>query len=291
MNSNLSIKDLENISGVKAHTIRIWEKRYRLIKPERTPTNIRFYDNTDLKKLLNISSLISKGMKISKAAMLSSEKLHEAIENLQKNDSVNSEKLLVNDLIIATLNCDVFSFEKYYSGYRKKHGFEATVEKILYPLLVRIGLLWSVNKMNIGQEHFASQLVRKKLFAAINALPHKASDNKYLLYLPEKQHHEIGLLYAHYLILKKGNQSVYLGPNVPLSYVKSCSETIKATHILCSFIIPIAKDKMLVYLDKMNDYFKDGQVIIHNNKKDKLDIGKRPSMSLISSIDDLKKMI
>lgn len=291
MKTNLSIKDLENLSGVKTHTIRVWEKRYNLIKPQRTATNIRFYENKDLKKILNVSSLISSGMKISTAAKLSTEKLNSAVENLQKNSKDTFETLLINDLVIATLNCDIFLFDKSYTGYRKKYGFEASVEKILYPLLVRIGLLWTVNKINIAQEHFSSQLIRQKLFTAINELSIKASASKFLLYLPESQHHEIGLLYAHYLIKKKGIQCVYLGPNVPLSYVKSCAETIKATHVLCSFTIPISKDKMAAYMETMNEYFKDCKVIIHSSRLDKLDTEKHKSMSFLSTIDDLKNML
>ena len=291
MKTNLTIKDLENLSGVKTHTIRVWEKRYNLIEPQRTATNIRFYENKDLKKLLNVSSLISSGMKISTAAKLSTEKLNSAVENLYKNSKDTFETLVVNDLVIATLNFDFFLFDKSYTGYCKINGFEASIEKILYPLLVRIGLLWTVDKINIAQEHFLSQLIRQKLFTAINEVSIKASASKFLLYLPENQHHEIGLLYAYYLIKKKGIQCVYLGPNVPLSYAKYCAETIKATHVICSFTIPISKGKMAAYMETMSEYFKDYKVIIHSSMLDKLDTQKHQSLSFLSTIDDLKKML
>jgi DNA-binding transcriptional MerR regulator len=291
MENNLSIKDLENLSGIKAHTIRVWEKRYNFIQPQRTATNIRFYLNNDLKKLLNVTALMNSGMKISKAAILETNKLNEAIENLQKTDLDTFEKLLVNDLIIATLNCDIIMFEKHYSDYHKKYGFESTVENILYPLLTRIGLLWTVNKMNISQEHFSSQLIKQKLFAAINEIPIKTSTTKFLLFLPEKQHHEIGLLYAHYLIRKSGVQSVYLGSSVPLSDVKICSEKIKPTHILCSFTIPLAKDKMSLYLRKTSNLFKDNNVLVHNASIDKLTKRSHPYLSFLSTIEDLKKIL
>ena len=291
MENNLSIKALENLSGIKAHTIRVWEKRYNFLQPQRTATNIRFYLNNDLKKLLNVTALINSGMKISKAAILETDKLNEAIENLQKTDLDTFEKLLVNDLIIATLNFDIIMFEKHYSDYHKKYGFESIVENILYPLLTRIGLLWTVNKMNISQEHFSSQLIKQKLFAAINEIPITTSTTKFLLFLPEKQYHEIGLLYAHYLIRKSGIQSVYLGSSVPLSDVKICSEKIKPTHIMCSFTIPLAKDKMSLYLRKTSNLFKDNNVLVHNASIDNLTKRSHPYLSFLSTIEYLKKIL
>jgi MerR family transcriptional regulator, light-induced transcriptional regulator len=291
MKTILSIKDLENLSGVKAHTIRIWEKRFNLIKPERTSTNIRYYKNAELIKLLNVTTLMNEGMKIGELAVLSSHKLNTAVEQLQNKDIETFEMLMMNKLIIATLNCDIFLFEKCYSTYVKKYGFEATVENLLFPLLIRIGTLWTTNKLTIAEEHFSSQVIRQKLFSAINEIPIKKSTTKFLIYLPEKQRHEVGSLYAHYLLKKSGVESVYLGPDVPLIYAKSCSEKIKPSHILCSFSIPLTKAKMMYYLESMNDYFKDHKVVIHMPKIDKLAVTKYPSMSFLSSVDDLRNML
>ena len=251
MNNALSIKDLENISGIKAHTIRTWEKRYAIFEPKRTPTNIRYYDHDDLKKLLNLVSVLDHGMKISKASALSSKDLNTMIEDLQKQNIDAAKSNIISDLIIATLKCDNQLFESVYQKSIHEFGTEETIETIISPLLIKIGLMWTIDKLNPSHEHFTSQLVRQKLFSAINNLPFVHSKDRYVLYLPETEFHEIGLLYSYYILRKENKECIYLGANVPLEDVEECCSNTDANTIVCAFTIYRSKNRIETYLNTL----------------------------------------
>ena len=291
MNKGLSIKDLENLSGVKAHTIRIWEKRYNILDPKRTNTNIRYYDTQDLTKLLNITSILDSGMRISKVSTLTKDEINKQILEIKSENIDGAKKIIINELIGATLQCDAISFESTFISYRSQYGFEATIEDILYPLLIRIGLMWTVSKLNPSQEHFTSQLIKQKLFSAINELPLVATKRKFLLHLPEKEDHEIGLLYAYYLIKKSGYQTIYLGPSVPLVDVIECAKNSEATEILCAFTIPYSEDRIAKYLDKMISKLPFTNLLLHNanlqNKKDTY----TDKVVFLNSLEDLRNIL
>jgi DNA-binding transcriptional MerR regulator len=291
MNSGLSIKDLENLSGIKAHTIRMWEKRYNIFEPQRTKTNIRFYDNDDLKKLLNITSILDNGMRISRACQLSQAEINKQILTIQAENIEASKSIVINELIIATLQCNGLAFENTFANYKDTHSFEATIEQILYPLLVRIGLMWTVSKLNPAQEHFAIQLIKQKLFAAINELPNLASKRKFLLYLPEKEDHEIGLLYAYYLIKKSGLQTIYLGPNVPLIDVISCADNSKPTDILCTFTVPRKEETLTTYLDEFVKKMGDKNLLIHTISNHIDEAHYQNKINFLTSLNHLKNLL
>jgi len=264
MNKVLSIKDLENLSGIKAHTIRMWEKRHNIFDPERTETNIRLYSSDDLTKLLNISSVLEHGMKISKISTLSREELNNQIEILQQENVDASKKIIINKLIVATLKCSVSDFEKTYKNHSVEHGLEDTMEKIIYPMLIQIGLMWTVSKLNPSQEHFASQMIRQKLFSAIDLLPTATKkDSRYVLYLPDDEDHEIGLLYAYYLIKKAGHECIYLGPSVPVIDVGECCMNSNANSVLCTFTIPRHESVLNTYLKKMKAVCPSAKLLVH----------------------------
>ncbi len=264
MNKRLSIKDLENLSGIKAHTIRMWEKRHNIFDPERTETNIRLYSSDDLTKLLNISSVLEHGMKISKISTLSRAELNNQIEIIQQENVDASKKIVINKLIVATLKFSVIDFEKMYKNHSIKNGLEATMETIIYPMLIQIGLMWTVSKLNPSQEHFASQMIRQKLFSAIDLLPDANKKNsRYVLYLPDDEDHEIGLLYAYYLIKKAGHECIYLGPSVPVIDVGECCMNSNATAVLCTFTIPRHDDVLNTYLNKMKAVCPSAKILVH----------------------------
>lgn len=290
-NNGLNIKDLENLSGIKAHTIRMWEKRYNILEPKRTKTNIRYYDNQDLIKLLNITSILDNGMRISKVSTLTIEEINQQVLEIKSENIDGAKKIIINELLGATLKCDAISFETTFISYRAQHGFEATIEDILYPLLIRIGLMWTVSKLNPSQEHFASQLIKQKLFSAINELPLVATQRKFLLYLPEKEDHEIGLLYAYYLIKKAGYQTIYLGPNVPLVDVIECAKNSEATEILCSFTIPHSEDKITRYIDKMLNKLSFSNVLLHNAKLQDKKGDYASKAVFLNSLEDLRNLL
>ncbi|MDG2455603.1 MAG: MerR family transcriptional regulator [Bacteroidia bacterium] len=291
MNKGLSIKDLENLSGVKAHTIRMWEKRHNIFDPDRTETNIRMYSNDDLKKLLNIASVLEHGMKISKVSTLTTDELNSEIESLQHENFEASKKIIINGLIVATLQCNVVKFETIYQDYASQHSLEDTIEEIIYPLLIRIGLMWTVSKLNPSQEHFASQMIRQKLFTAIDRLPMANSQERYVLYLPDNEDHEIGLLYAYYLIKKAGHMCIYLGPSVPLQDVGECCKNAEATSVLCAFTIQRPLTMYQSYTEKMESICRDQRILIHGlNKDTALQISKE-RFNFLFDVNDLKNLL
>jgi len=272
--ANYTIKDLERLSGIKAHTIRIWEKRYGLIEPERTMTNIRTYCDAELRKLLNISILNRNGYKISRISKFSTEEITDNINRLTEN-STDTESQIEN-LAIAMIDLDETRFEKMLSRSILQLGFEDTVIRVLNPFLVRIGIMWQTGSINPAQEHFVSNLVRQKILVAIDSqLSGETRDSKtFLLFLPEGENHELGLLFANYMIRKRGHKVIYLGQNVPLSDLE---EIIKIKHIdflFTAFVTNAFNLDIIKYLTKLEKISKgkpiylSGEQII--NFKDKL---------------------
>ncbi len=213
--NTFTIKDLENISGIKAHTIRIWEQRYTFLKPNRTDTNIRVYSNDELKVLLNISLLNKYGFKISHISKLSSDEIREKIFTL--NQAQAQQERIVNDLITYMVDLDLTRFEMVLDNFILSKGIEKTITFIIFPFLEKIGVLWQTNHINPAQEHLITNLIRQKLIVGID----KANTilklkTTVLLYLPEGEHHELGLLFIYYLLKNKGIQVLYVGANVPL---------------------------------------------------------------------------
>lgn len=215
--ANYSIRDLEKLSGIKAHTIRIWEKRYNLVNPSRTQTNIRYYSDSDLRRLLNISILIRNGFKISKIAHLGNEEICEKVLLFSQNSFFPEN--LVENLTISMIEFDEIKFDKLVSNQILKLGFEETFAKVLHPFMERIGILWQAGSILPSHEHFISNLIRQKLIVAIESHNNQQFNQKYtfVLFLPEGEWHELGLLFYQYLLKKNGFQTLYLGQSVPVN--------------------------------------------------------------------------
>jgi len=232
------ITDLEQLTGIKAHTIRIWEKRYNLIEPARTDTNIRRYDDAQVKKLLNVSTLLSQGYKISKIAQLKDKEINATILGLQQGhgeDVIN--KTFVNDLASAMLEFNETAFEKTFSAAVNRLGLYEAMLQVFYPLLYKIGVMWASDTAMPVQEHFASAIIKRKLSAAIDGLPTPAKrKKKFLLCLPPNEYHEIALLFSNYIIKAKGYETIYLGPNVPYENINEVLKYIKPNYLITFFI-------------------------------------------------------
>lgn len=210
-----TIKDLENLSGIKAHTIRIWEQRYTFLKPQRTNTNIRSYTSEELKTILNISLLNKYGYKISHISKMG---LPEMKEKILLLDHVQAQQeRIVNELIQLMVDLDMDTFETLLSRQIKDHGIEKSINHVIFPFLERIGILWLTYHINPAQEHLVTNIIRQKLIVGIeNASSKLQSSKTALLFLPEGEYHEIGLLYVYYLLKSRGTNVLYLGANVPL---------------------------------------------------------------------------
>jgi len=257
-----SINDLEKITGIKAHTIRIWEKRYEVVQPLRTPTNIRFYSENDLIRLLNISTLNKQGFRISEIVAMSPDEIAGKISEFSSSGA-NFENH-VNNLVLAMLNLDADLFEKVFSGAILKVGFEKTITQIVYPLLEKIGIFWQIGTINPGQEHFIANLIRQKLIAAIDKQTNRllANHKKFLLFLPEKEYHELGLLFLHYLIRKNGHKSYFLGQNVPSVVLAEVCAKTHVDFLVTYLIASITKKEIPKYLQKLSEAFPDKTICV-----------------------------
>jgi DNA-binding transcriptional MerR regulator len=231
--STYYIKDLESLTGIKAHTIRIWEQRYNLVTPKRTGTNIRYYDDDDVKLLLNIALLNKKGLKISKIACLTAAEIHSQALVTCKRRNENDD--LINSLILATYKLDEGEINNIIANQIMKEGFENTLVKLAFPYLQRLGDLWVSNALNPALEHFATNIIKKKIQIASEGVSNSNRSKKFLLFLPPGELHEIGLLFANYIIKKEGFDVLYLGQNTPIDDISSIMGNYQADYILSVF--------------------------------------------------------
>lgn len=210
-----TIKDLENLSGIKAHTIRIWEQRYTFLKPRRTATNIRYYSNEELKAVLNIALLNKYGYKISHIDRMAPEEISSHILSLSDPRAV--QERIINELVKEMVDMSIERFDQTISGFISARGIERAINQIIFPFLEKIGILWQTGHINPAQEHLVSNLIRQKLITAIDQAGSPiAKEQTFLLFLPEGEYHELGLLFMHYLLRSRGLKVIYLGANVPV---------------------------------------------------------------------------
>jgi len=215
-----SIKELENFSGTKAHTIRIWEQRYNLFSPQRTETGIRYYNDADLKKILATSVLLKAGMKISKISYLSKDEFFNELNKIESENAISDSKLelSITRLILAGLQFNEEEIHNEFKKLKKDYDTFDIQVKVVYPLLTRIGIMWGKDEMTPLQEHFISNIIRQKLLIDTDILPISTDiQNEIVLFLPENETHEIGLLFANYILKKEGFKTIYLGQQVPIT--------------------------------------------------------------------------
>ena len=228
--TKFTIKDLENLSGIKAHTIRIWEQRYSFLKPSRTDTNIRYYSNDDLKAILNISILNKYGYKISHINKMSVNDVQARVAEL--NLAGAQQERIVNELIQVMVDLDISGFEKIIDKQIAANGIEKVILRIIFPFFERIGILWQTGHINPAQEHLTTNIIRQKLIVGIDqAKPVLKIKRSFLLFLPEREHHELGLLLVYYLLKKRGAEVFYIGANVPLKDAQFVNDTKKPDFI------------------------------------------------------------
>lgn len=294
MSSKYSIKDLECLTGIKAHTLRIWEQRYNILKPERTDTNIRYYKDTDLKRILNISLLNNNGYKISKISHLSDTELISEAEKLLNNYTSESDQ--IENLTMCLMDLNEERFEKAISNSILHFGFENTFEKVVFPFLKQLGNMWQVGIITPAQEHFVSNLIRQKIIAGIDSLdPNKISAPKTIVFfLPSQELHEIGLLYCYFLAKAKGHRCIYLGQSVPFEDLLSISQSSKADQMVSVFTSKPNDTDIKVLLDDMVEkmphieFLVSGRLLISGEAKD---ITLPKKMKLFKEFNDFRKFL
>jgi len=246
-----TIKDLESLSGIKAHTIRIWEQRYSFLNPQRTETNIRYYTNDELKTILNISLLNKYGFKISHIDKMTSSEIKDKILSLSQAEA-NQERI-INDLIQHMADMDMDSFEAVLDNYISARGIEKAITYIIFPYLEKIGILWVTNHINPAQEHLVTNIIRQKLIVGIEStICHIKVNKTALLFLPEGEHHELGLLFMYYLLKSRGVKVLYIGANVPLADIEYVSK-LKKPDFLYAHLTSVAHHfNFEKFLNKLN---------------------------------------
>lgn len=290
--NQFSIKDLENLTGIKAHTIRIWEKRYNLLEPKRTDTNIRYYDLASFQKLLNVSYLNNNGYKISKIATLEEDKIPALVREIAIESNLESHA--INAFKLSMLNFDQALFYKTYNSLLNEKDFEGIFYDIFIPLLTEIGLLWQTDTITPAHEHFLTSLIRQKILINTEKAQSEQPNNSnktFVLYLPENEIHELGLLFINHQLISKGYQSIFLGLSVPLESLVDLKNYYDELIYISYFTVKPDKDEIKKYIENFSQLLvKDSntKLWILGHMLNALDLDKLPKgVSAFKSIKSL----
>lgn len=249
-----SIKELEHLSGVKAHTIRIWEQRYQVLEPQRTDTNIRLYAGSELKHLLNVARLVESGKRISKVASLTRDEV--ADEAGQLNLADVSAEGIAGQMKQSMLEYDERLFTELSNRYANEHGFERLFTEVYLPFLEQVGMLWLSDAICPAQEHFLSQLIRQQLYGRLAAMPLVANPARVLVhYLPDLETHELSLLFLHYLAKARGDHSLFLGSSVPFADLTQFAQHFPSVDFVTYCTVHPDADRVEGYVDQIHAQF------------------------------------
>ena len=286
-----SIKDLERLSGVKAHTIRIWEQRYGVLTPKRTDTNIRRYEDEELKQILNIAQMLRHGGKISKICGLSPQELaHQvdaAIQSITQTDEYYAAH--VTKLLIAMIELDEQKFEKAITHLSVKYGFPATMINVILPFLGRVGVMWQTGEVNVAQEHFISNLIRQKVIVAIDGLAlAPAEAERYLLFLPDGELHELGLLFSKFVLKQNGKNLLYLGQSVPLNDLLQAAEVYKPHKLMTFLTAPNTKAHLDDFMATLQNKFPNQLILIAGSQVNYYQYTSNKNLHFLHRVGDLQ---
>jgi MerR family transcriptional regulator, light-induced transcriptional regulator len=257
-----SISDLEKLSGIKSHTIRIWEQRYGILRPKRTDTNIRFYEDDDLQRLLNVALLNRHGFRISKIAEMSKEDMQEQVSSVSNLKFDIDAQLDV--LTLSVIEMDEVKFSRIFDNHVDQIGFERTMMEVVYPFMEKLSLLWLTGSIKPVQENFITQLIRNKLIAAIEKEP-LASDRKttkFILYLPKDEQQELSILFMQYLIKKRGFQVVNLGANLALVDLKDACQIHQPDYVFTVLSETFNREPVQRYLSNLQAAVPDSHLLL-----------------------------
>lgn len=257
-----SIKDLEKLSGIKAHTLRVWEQRYDIIHPRRTKTNIRYYLDEDLKFILNIALLNKNGIKISKISQMSREEIAEKVAAISEINFEYGTQL--DALTISMIEMDEYKFDRIVRTNIQQLGFERTMLEIIYPFLDKLSVLWLTGSINPVQENFMSYLIRQKIVVAIDNEPLVNSKvaNRFLIYLPEGEKQELSMLFMHYLLKSRGNHVIYIGQDITLTDLKDASNIYKPDYVFTMITETFSGEPLQQYVGRLAENLPDSQLLL-----------------------------
>lgn len=287
--STYSIKDLEQLSGIKAHTLRIWEQRYNLLIPQRTDTNIRTYDDEDLKLILNVALLNDNGFKISKIASMTSEDIKEEVIRLTERSLTHDDQ--IHALTICMVEMDEERLDKILSSNIEKFGFEQTMFNIIYPFMSKIGVLWQTGAINPAQEHFISNLIRQKLIVAIDQQPNANGGKKFLLFLPEGELHEISLLFSNFLIKSSGHKVIYLGQSTPNDDLLTVYKLHQPDYLLTVITTTPSSEYVQEYINGLSERFSTSKILVSGYQVIGQDLSFPSNVRQMNYLRDIKELL
>lgn len=284
-----TIKELETLSGIKSHTIRVWEQRYGFLKPERTATNIRTYSNEELKTLLTVALLNKYGYKISHIdGMPPGQRTEEALK-LPMGEA--KDEWAVNALIGHMIDMDIAGFESLLNSHIQEKGVAKAVTTIVFHFLQKIGILWQTGRINPAHEHLVSNIIRQKLVAAIEALPlPQHGQPLFLLLLPEDEHHELGLLYVYYLLKAKGAPVMYLGASVPLKDAQYVIQLKKPSYVYLHLSTTPSKGAFRKYLQGLCSA-EDCRILLSGEVVQQFATDPPPNLTALQSLGEVVSFI
>ena len=274
-----SVAQVEALTGIKAHTLRIWERRYDFLDPARTPTNIRFYSDEQLKKLLNFGILVRNGYRISKLNKMSSEQVYEEVTKVLANPgSETSDEM--KGLTLSMLEMSEEDFDDIFERQVIRKGFFRTITETIYPFLRYVGVLWTSNKAMIAQEHYISNLIRQKIIAAIERLSIPSKDAPAIVFfLLEGEEHEIGLLLASFVAKEMGWNIYYLGFGVPVANIRKVIEQVEPQLLMTMFVTP--------KVNKVNSFI---DAILEGNDVSFMISGSEENLEAVTNSDQILKV-
>jgi len=289
MMDRYTLADIEKLTGIMAGTIRIWERRYRIIKPHRTDTNRRWYDDEDLKRIISIAILNRSGLKISKIAVLTGLEIAGKVAQLTRESTDTDTQ--IDSLIVAMTEFNENAINNILMRSIINTEFEVTYETIVFPFLKRVGILWQTGSVDVGAEHFVSNIFRKRLICAIDSLPpgDKPDRKKVILYLPEDELHELGLLFYTFIIRKSGHEALYLGQSTPFNALEDLVERWQPDILITGALTGLPFTKPEEYLKRISSAFRDQKILVSGalaNAAGKVALN---NVFAVASLSDLKK--
>lgn len=286
-----SIKDLEKLSGIKAHTIRIWEQRYNILEPQRTKTNIRYYQDEDLKLLLNIALLNKNGFKISKIAKMKDQELAREVAAISEIDFRGGADL--DALTLSMIEMDENKFDRIVTNNIDQIGFEPTMMEVIYPFLDKLSILWLTGSITPVQENFVSYLIRQKIISAIDAIPLSTDSDteRFILYLPEGERQELSLLFMYYLLKARGKNVLYLGQETSLIDLEDAHRVRPANFIFTMITETFTKEPVQHYVDRLAERFPDTRILLSGYQMVVQPVDAPPHVEILRSLEQALNIV
>lgn len=285
-----TIGDITNLTGLSAHSIRKWEERYQLLPTKRTESNIRCYDQNDLSYFLNVSALLKSGYKISAIAKMDTDAIRAAINKLA---GINQEAgMPENKLINATLNLDNYGLGNVLDYLIERHGMVRTATEVIFPFMIKVGWMWQVGTLNPAHEHFASNIIRQKMITAINGLPDKVDDNakRFLLFLPPRETHDLGLLMAYYMLKERRQHVLYLGQDMPYEYLNETAAYYNPDYAISALTQSLDEPPGRV-VDSIMQHLPYWPVLLSGALIENPTIKPHPRLTIIKTLPEFEKLL